>query len=314
MLFDHSILKKRVWGILILVILILMYLCIKLLHHQIYYSASNGFYLNLKANYVDTLQKGDAVLLAGSIPLGFVVDIYPDNYVLNVKIFLKKQAQQLLLKQSTTVFHVLSETFLGSKYINVYFQKDIERNFFSEDLLFRDGDTWILEDAVPLERMQESLNIWLESYHSEDDISLQNFGMNIRSILANIQDLKKETIEDIQYLKENYIDLMSKNVENIRDIKRVYFELSSYTENLSLPKDLKINDILNLYSNISQELDFLLLSLEAKNGNIDLFLDRKKYLKREIRLVTQYLEEFITCITKNPKALLLQQRCETATR
>ncbi|GEM_PF-1624917 len=263
-----------------------------------------GYSLSIQYNFLDDLQPGAKLRVAGGPAIGYVNDISFEKGNIVVKVLIDGRYK---INRGAS-FYIYSTSLVGQKYINVSGYDSTASEFFTNNEYIIGISPFGFSRTFEI--AGSAINNLLSTNNSDVANKLKQTFQNTMDLIAGLNRIVKEnegdlreSIHDLSYGLKNFTDIMGR-------VDQTMANLESFTKKLnSSMNSLTPNQIGELVSNVTT------LSFELRNLSIDieklsydksspLSLIRDKETRERLDITLKNLEIFSQKISSNPSSLI----------
>lgn len=259
----------------------------------------SGFRLQLQFSFLNNLNKGAPVLMAGGIKVGFVEKIYQKDLQTYVQVYLNKDLEDRIPKKKETVFSIFTTGMMGQKYINLTIPP-VEEG----DVFLQDGDVWMGIDPPSIDQMMLAFSSWFDGKNGGQVIAeiIQETG----KFINNLNAIAGENREDIRLtVKEarRSFAILSQQVESLMEKLNL---LSGNIADISSKNKEDIEVMISSLATVSNELNLITQRINSGRGTIGKFLNDEDIYKNANEAMVN-AKEFFRVLKEKPYILLYKQ-------
>jgi ABC-type transporter Mla subunit MlaD len=263
-----------------------------------------GYSLSIQYNFLDDLQPGAKLRVAGGPAIGYVNDISFEKGNIVVKVLIDGRYK---INRGAS-FYIYSTSLVGQKYINVSGYDPTASEFFTNNEYIIGISPFGFSRTFEI--AGSAINNLLSTNNSDVANKLKQTFQNTMDLVAGLNRIVKEnesdlreSIHDLSYGLKNFTDIMGR-------VDQTMANLESFTKKLnSSMNSLTPNQIGELVSNVTT------LSFELRNLSVDieklsydksspLSLIRDKETRERFDITLKNLEIFSQKISSNPSSLI----------
>ena len=217
-----------------------------------------GFMINVQFSFLNNLDEGAPVVVAGGINIGHVQEIYQKNLKTYAKIYIENSLVGKIPKNKETQFAIFTEGLIGQKYVNLNIG-DIQEG----DEFFQDGDETIGIDPPSIDQMLLAFSSWfdgksggqvlaqivhetklfIDNLNSIVSENKKDISLTIQTTRKSITSLSKQLnilVSRLNILSKNFADISNKNKQDIEimlaNISLISRDLNLITKRISSGK------------------------------------------------------------------------------
>lgn len=258
--------------------------------------ASSGYHLSIYFGFLNDLQVGAPVNIAGGIKIGQVTEIRQSGEKTEVVVWIDNKYR--LIKN--TSFAIFTKGIIGSKYINVFVppSTDVE-NFLN------DGDIVYGVDPPSFDQM---MLIFQTFMHGENGGELlAEIFKNSKQFVENLNKISNENRGDI---RESVVAARASILVFSQQMKIFMDELNRFTRNMSSLSEKnreEINITIRNMSEISSNLNKIIQRMEEGRGSLGkLMTDEEIYYN--IKDASQSARELFSQLKQDPSKLFFKPK------
>lgn len=258
--------------------------------------ASSGYQLSIYFGFLNDLQVGAPVNIAGGIKIGQVVEIKQSGEKTEVIVWIDNKYR--LIKD--TSFAIFTKGIIGSKYINVF----VPPSNNVEDFL-NDGDIVYGVDPPSFDQM---MLIFQTFMHGENGGELlAEIFKNSKQFVENLNKISNENRGD---LRQSVVSAKASIILFSQQMKIFMEELNRFTRNMSSLSEKnreEINITIRNMSEISSNLNTIIQRLEDGRGSLGkLMTDEEIYYN--IKDASQSAKELFSQLKQDPSKLFFKPK------
>ncbi len=257
---------------------------------------AKGYNLGIYYGFLNDLQVGAPVSIAGGIEIGRVTEIKQSDEKTEVIVWIDNRFR--LIKE--TKFAIFTKGLIGSKYINVFIPPSMNTENFYED-----GDKLYGVDPPSFDQMM----LVFQSFMNDESGGemLAEIFLNSKHFVENLNNITRENRGDIRtsvLATRSTIMLFSQQMKIFMD------ELNKFTtnmSNLSEKNKEEINISIRNISEISSNLNKIIQRLEQGRGSLGLLMtDEEIYYNLKDASVSA--KELFNSLKQDPSKLFFRQK------
>lgn len=257
---------------------------------------AKGYKLGIYYGFLNDLQVGAPVSIAGGIEIGRVTEIKQSDEKTEVIVWIDNRFR--LIKE--TKFAIFTKGLIGSKYINVFIPPSMNTENFYED-----GDKLYGVDPPSFDQMM----LVFQSFMNDESGGemLAEIFLNSKHFVENLNNITRENRGDIRtsvLATRSTIMLFSQQMKIFMD------ELNKFTtnmSNLSEKNKEEINISIRNISEISSNLNKIIQRLEQGRGSLGLLMtDEEIYYN--IKDASLSAKELFNSLKQDPSKLFFRQK------
>lgn len=258
--------------------------------------ASSGYHLSIYFGFLNDLQVGAPVNIAGGIKIGQVTEIKQSGEKTEVVVWIDNKYR--LIKD--TSFAIFTKGIIGSKYINVF----VPPSNNVEDFL-NDGDIVYGVDPPSFDQM---MLIFQTFMHGENGGELlAEIFKNSKQFVENLNKISNENRGD---MRQTVVTAKASMILFSQQMKVFMEELNRFTRNMSSLSEKnreEINITIRNMSEISSNLNRIIQRLEDGRGSLGkLMTDEEIYYN--IKDASQSAKELFSQLKQDPSKLFFKPK------
>lgn len=257
---------------------------------------AKGYKLGIYYGFLNDLQVGAPVSIAGGIEIGRVTEIKQSDEKTEVIVWIDNRFR--LIRE--TKFAIFTKGLIGSKYINVFIPPSMNTENFYED-----GDKLYGVDPPSFDQMM----LVFQSFMNDESGGemLAEIFLNSKHFVENLNNITRENRGDIRtsvLATRSTIMLFSQQMKIFMD------ELNKFTTNMSTLSEKnkeEINISIRNISEISSNLNKIIQRLEQGRGSLGLLMtDEEIYYN--IKDASVSAKELFNSLKQDPSKLFFRQK------
>lgn len=257
---------------------------------------AKGYKLGIYYGFLNDLQVGAPVSIAGGIEIGRVTEIKQSDEKTEVIVWIDNRFR--LIRE--TKFAIFTKGLIGSKYINVFIPPSMNTENFYED-----GDKLYGVDPPSFDQMM----LVFQSFMNDESGGemLAEIFLNSKHFVENLNNITRENRGDIRtsvLATRSTIMLFSQQMKIFMD------ELNKFTTNMSTLSEKnkeEINISIRNISEISSNLNKIIQRLEQGRGSLGLLMtDEEIYYN--IKDASVSAKELFNSLRQDPSKLFFRQK------
>lgn len=258
--------------------------------------ASSGYNLSIYFGFLNDLQVGAPVNIAGGIKIGQVVDIRQSGEKTEVVVWIDNKYR--LIKE--TSFAIFTKGIIGTKYINVF----VPPSSNVEDFLM-DGDRVYGVDPPSFDQM---MLIFQSFMHGENGGKLlAEIFQNSKQFVESMNNMAQENRGDV---RQSVMTARLSIILFSQQMKIFMDELNRFTgniANLSEKNKEEISITIRNMSEISSNLNKIIQRMESGRGSLGKLMNDEE-IYYNIKDASQSARELFSELKKDPSKLFFRQK------
>ena len=257
---------------------------------------ARGYSLGIYYGFLNDLQVGAPVSIAGGIEIGRVTEIKQSDEKTEVVVWIDNRFR--LIRE--TKFAIFTKGLIGSKYINVFVPPSMNTEDFYED-----GDKVYGVDPPSFDQMMLIFQSFMRDESGGE--MLAEIFLNSKHFVENLNNITRENRGDIRtsvLATRSTIMLFSQQMKIFMD------ELNKFTTNMSSLSEKnkeEINISIKNISEISSNLNKIIQRLEQGRGSLGLLMtDEEIYYN--IKDASVSAKELFNSLKQDPSKLFFRQK------
>jgi len=268
------------------------------------HTARSGFTIDVAFSFLSNLTKNARVLLAGGKQVGYVQDIFQNEYQTYVRLYLDNSLKNKIPRTKETQISIFSNNLMGQKYINLQFEE-----LKQGETVIREGETVRGISPPSFEQMMLSFSSWFEG-KSAGEVAEEIFA-KAALLRRDIDTVFNENREDLNATiagAKNYFANISAQFDSFKNNLTL---IAHNSEDILTAQQQSLSDLIENTSKVAKNLETLEKALGSNRGTLGKFSNESKALRENIRLTSEYSRSFLKCIQERPWVIIYKESCRT---